>query len=112
MTVTEKLHQESKAFSAREKCRAVLAVWVEQRTASELCRQLGIRPGLFSQWQEAAMAGMLAALEPTGRKAEASRNLSPRLRKLLEKQATQRESRVPRPAKRPTSVTSPAPVAT
>ncbi len=57
--------KERKPLSAQEKCRAVLAVWREQRTASELCRQMGIRASRLAQWQEAAMAGMLAALEPT-----------------------------------------------
>ena len=112
MTTTEKPGRQRKAFSAREKCRAVLAVWVEQRTASEVCRQMGIRSGLFRQWQEAAMEGMLWALEPTGRKEEPGRGLSPRLRQLLEKKSAPREGRCPPPAKRQASAPPPAPAST
>ena len=90
MTVTVNPGRQCKLISARDKCRAVLAVWVEQRTASEVCRQMGIRSGLFHQWQEAAMEGMLSALEPTRRKEAPGLALSPRLQKLLEKKTAER----------------------
>ena len=111
MTARAKPERQRKFISAQDKCRAVLAVWVEQRTASEVCRQMGIRSALFTQWQAAAMEGMLSALEPTRRKEEAGRAWSPRLQKLLEKKSAERalscvvrrakeEGRRPRPTQR------------
>ena len=100
MTAGEKPGRQSKVISARDKCRAVLAVWIAERTASEVCRQMGIRSALFTQWQAAAMEGMLSALDPMRRKDEPGRSLSPRLRKLLEKKSAERAvSAVARPAK-------------
>ena len=118
MTATAKTERQRKLISAQEKCRAVLAVWVEERTASEVCRQMGIRSGLFTQWQAAAMEGMLSALEPTRRKVEPGRALSPRLQKLLEKKSAERglsvaarrpkeEGRRPPPAQRVTNAGPP-----
>ena len=107
MTATAKPARARKRISAQDKCRAVLAVWVEQRRASEVCRQMGIRSGLFHQWQEAAMEGMLSALEPMQRKKEPGRTFSPRLQKLLEKKAAERENRRPRGRKRLTNAEPP-----
>jgi transposase-like protein len=50
--------------SAKEKAQAVLALWTERRRPREVCREMGIKPSVLSRWQERAMEGMLAALEP------------------------------------------------
>src|SRR5471030_979600 len=71
-------------LSAADKAQAVLAVWMERVRAAEVCRQLGVNPITFSQWQERAMEGMLQALESRVNLA-AGQVLSPRLQTLLAK---------------------------
>jgi transposase-like protein len=71
-------------LSAADKAQAVLAVWMERVRAAEVCRQLGVNPITFSQWQERAMEGMLQALESRVNLA-AGQVLSPRLQALLTK---------------------------
>jgi hypothetical protein len=55
-------------YGAAQKCRAVLAVWMERKKASTLCRELEVSASLFSQWQDRALSGMLEALEPRGQR--------------------------------------------
>jgi len=68
--------------SASDKVQAVLAVWTERAKPAEVCRQLGVNPITFSQWQNRAMEGMLQSLESRVNLA-AGQCLSPRLRQLL-----------------------------
>jgi len=70
--------------SAADKAQAVLAVWTERARPAEVCRQLGVNPITFSQWQDRAMEGMLQALESRVNLA-AGQCLSPRLQTLLAK---------------------------
>ena len=70
--------------SAADKAQAVLAVWTERARPAEVCRQLGVNPITFSQWQDRAMEGMLQALESRVNLA-AGQCLSPRLQALLTK---------------------------
>ena len=58
---------EQDRYGAVEKCRAVLAVWVERKKAADLCREMGVSASLLWQWQDRALSGMLEALEPRGR---------------------------------------------
>ena len=74
----------SQQVSAADKAQAVLAVWTERAKVSEVCRQLGVNPITFSQWQDRAMEGMLQALESRVNLA-AGQVLSPRLQALLTK---------------------------
>ena len=74
----------SHIVSAVDKAQAVLAVWTERTRPSEVCRQLGVNPITFSQWQDRAMEGMLQALESRVNLA-AGQCLSPRLQALLTK---------------------------
>ena len=74
----------SQQVSAADKAQAVLAVWTERAKVSEVCRQLGVNPITFSQWQDRAMEGMLQALESRVNLA-AGQCLSPRLQALLTK---------------------------
>jgi len=60
----EKSVRKGSRHTAKEKCRAVLAVWTERRKAGEVCRELGIAWSVLNQWQEQAMEGMLVALQP------------------------------------------------
>ena len=70
--------------SAADKAQAVLAVWTERARPAEVCRQLGVNPITFSQWQDRAMEGMLQALESRVNLA-AGQVLNPRLQALLTK---------------------------
>jgi transposase-like protein len=83
-------------YSAKEKSRAVLAVWTEKRKAKDICRELSISSGLLCRWQEIAMEGMLLALEPRWREESRCPAILPKLRKLLDRTVTAREGRLPR----------------
>jgi len=82
----------TEACGAGDKCRAVLAVWTERRPAAAVCRELGVSAALFSQWQDRALAGMLAALEPRGTRAGTDGPaLSAQVKRLLDRKARARE---------------------
>lgn len=66
-TTATKTRRERVIHSAKEKAQAVLAWWTERRRPSEICRQMEITPTVLNHWQERAMEGMLAALEPRTR---------------------------------------------
>lgn len=74
----------SKTRSAQEKIEAVLTVWSERRSPSQVCRETGITWTILNQWQERAMEGMLQALEPRVT-LSSGQALSPRLRAMLER---------------------------
>ena len=78
------INSPSAQVSAADKAQAVLAVWTERARPAEVCRQLGVNPITFSQWQDRAMEGMLQALESRVNLA-AGQVLSPRLQALLTK---------------------------
>lgn len=77
---------------AAEKCRAVLAVWMERQKASVLCRELGVSAPLLSQWQDRAVSGMLDALEPRGtREGVEGPALPVQVKRLLDRKTRARE---------------------
>ena len=86
-----------KRFNARMKAQAVLMVWSGRRKASVICREMAISWGVLSQWQDKAMEGMLAYLEPQCREESKNPSLTGRLKELLDRKATERE----RPATAP-----------
>lgn len=93
----EKRSKERTVRSAREKCQAVLALWTGRRRPSEICRELQVPSNLLSGWQERAMEGMLAALEPrTRRQEERGPMLAPRMERLLDRKLARLESRIAR----------------
>ena len=97
MNTEEKPKRERRAYSAREKCQAVLSLWTGRRRPSELCRDLSIPSNLLSGWQERAMEGMLQALESrTRRQEERGPMLAPQMEKLLERKLARLESRIAR----------------
>jgi transposase-like protein len=86
--------QTPRQYSALEKCRAVLAVWTERRSVSEICKELGVSWTHLSNWQDKALAGMVKALETRRRDREQKPPaLSERLQKLLAKKGLSREGR-------------------
>jgi transposase-like protein len=79
----------SPKYSARQKAQAVLTVWTEAQSVTNVCRELSISYTLLSKWQEDALLGMLNALEPKRPVDSDGANLNSRLQKLLEKAAPQ-----------------------
>lgn len=92
-----KARKPRKSYNARVKVQTVLLLWNGQRKASEICREMAISWGVLSQWQERAMEGMLAYLEPKCREEHRNTSLTGRLKELLDRKATERE----RPASPP-----------
>jgi len=72
------------SYTAQEKAEAILRVWTERCSGSEICRELRINWTTLEQWQQRAMEGMLQALEPRINLAKGAA-LSPRLVALLQK---------------------------
>ena len=89
---TKKRTRIRRIFTVEEKLKAILSVWTERRTGTEICREMNLHWGLLDRWQNQAMEGMLSALEQ--KKKESSPVLNGRLRKLLEKKLSSRNDGV------------------
>ena len=87
---TKKKTQTRRKFSAEEKLKAVLMIWTEKRSGAEICKQMNLSWALLDRWQNQAMEGMLAALEP--KKTEETLQLNSRVEKLLQKKLASRGS--------------------
>jgi transposase-like protein len=81
---TRRTRRPAKVFSAQQKAQAVLAIWTEKLSQTEICRQLEISYMTFQNWQNQAMDGMLRSLENQLRISD-SAVLNPRLRKLMDR---------------------------
>jgi transposase-like protein len=84
-------------FMAADKCRAVLALWTERSSGTELCRDLGVTWNQLNLWQEQAMEGMIQALEPKRSAPCGNTPLNPRLQGLLERKAVRKAMETPDP---------------
>ena len=78
----QKQQRQRRNIPAADKCRAVLSVWTESRSISEICRELSVTRSQVKRWQEIAMESMLQALETRNRKVKKS-VLNSRLENLL-----------------------------
>lgn len=99
-TTTEKVEKKVKMtrrnrFTAADKCRAVLALWTERSSGTELCRDLGMTWNQLNLWQEQAMEGMVQALEPKRSAPCGNTPLNPRLQGLLERKAVRKVLETP-----------------
>lgn len=72
-----------RVFDPKEKITAVLSIWTEQKTLSQICREMRISWTLIDRWQNQAMEGMLTALSPKKRKD--TQQLNRRLIHLIDK---------------------------
>jgi transposase-like protein len=98
-----------RAFSAQEKCQAVLSVWTGQRKPVEVQKELEINYALLSQWQNTAMEAMLAVFEPRVRKEEdRPPALDPKLEKFLARKVRQRAAKCSRMQQRLMTLQGPA----
>ena len=77
--------RQTRAYSAKEKTHAVLALWSGRRSVSALMKELGAPWGLINLWEKRALAAMLTALDPTWKQVEEGQPALPnRLEKLIE----------------------------
>ena len=97
-SVSSKKSRNKRQISASEKCRAVLSVWTESCSISEVCRDLSVTRAQVTRWQEIAMEAMLQALDRQVRKVKKT-PLSNRLEKLLKEQKTKSPPQADTPAK-------------
>jgi hypothetical protein len=99
MTTEVKAKKESVNPSAQQRAQAVLSIWTERRRPREVCQELAIRPAVLAHWEKRALAAMLKALELHAR-LEPGPALSPKLERLLARQALQQKGRVAKLEKR------------
>ena len=66
------------------------AIWTERRRPAEVCQELTISQAVLFAWEKRALAAMLKALESQTR-LEPGPALSPKLERLLARQALQQK---------------------
>jgi hypothetical protein len=91
--------KEPPPYTAQQRVQAVLSLWTERRRPGEVCQELAISLKVLSQWETRALSGMLKALEAQTR-LEPGPALSPKLERLLARQALQQKGRMARLEKR------------
>jgi hypothetical protein len=94
-----RVKKEPLPFTAQQRVQAVLALWTERRRPGDLCQALAITPKVLARWETRALSGMLRALEAQ-RQREPGPALSPKLERLLARQALQQQGRLARLEKR------------
>jgi hypothetical protein len=99
MSAEVKAKKEPLPYSTQQRVQAVLSVWTERRHTREVCRELAIHPSVLYAWEKRALSAMLKALEPATRQERGSA-LSPKLERLLLRQAFEQKGRMARLEKR------------
>ncbi len=99
MNTETKAKKEPLPYNAQQRAQAVLSIWSERRRPGEVCQDLGISPAVLSTWEKRALAAMLKALDSQTR-LEAGPVLSPKLERLLARQAFQQKGRMAKLEKR------------
>ncbi len=99
MSTEIKVRKEPLPYNAQQRAQAVLSIWSERRGTREVCQELGIHPSALYAWEKRALQAMLEALEPA-RRPEPGPALSPKLERLLARQALQQKGRMAKLEKR------------
>ena len=99
MSTESKAKKEPLPYNAQQRAQAVLSIWSERRRSTEVCQELAISPAVLSHWEKRALAAMLKALESQTR-LEPGPALSPKLERLLARQALQQKGRMAKLEKR------------
>src|SRR5690348_14413676 len=99
MTAEVKAKREPLPHSTQQRVQAVLSVWTERRHTREVCRELAIHPRVLYAWERRALQAMLKALAPATRQ-EPGPALSPKLERLLLRQAFEQKGRMAKLEKR------------
>jgi transposase-like protein len=94
-----KAKKEALPYHAQQRVQAVLSIWSERRRTREVCRELGIHPSALYAWERRALQAMFQALEPATRQ-DPGPALSPKLERLLQRQALQQKGRMAKLEKR------------
>jgi len=80
----ERKRRPMQVFSAKEKSRAVLALWSGRRSAAALMKELRVPWGTLNSWEKRALTGMLTALDPKWKQAAEPQELPGRVERLME----------------------------
>jgi hypothetical protein len=99
MTTEVKAKKEPLPHSTQQRVQAVLSVWTECRHTREVCRELAIHASVLYGWERRALGAMFKALAPATRQ-EPGPALSPKLERLLARQALQQKGRMAKLEKR------------
>lgn len=99
MNTESRAKKESLPYNAQQRVQAVLSLWTERRRPAQVCQELAISPKVLAHWEERALAGMLTALEARMR-LEPGPALSPKLERLVARQAVQQKGRLAKLEKR------------
>jgi transposase-like protein len=99
MSAEVRAKKEPLPYSAQQKVQAVLSIWSERRRTREVCRELAIHSSALYAWERRALQAMLKALEPA-RSQDPGPALSPKLERLLQRQALQQRGRMAKLEKR------------
>jgi hypothetical protein len=94
-----KAKKEPLPYNAQQRAHAVLSIWTERRRPGEVCQELAISSAVLAAWEKRALAAMLKALESQTR-LEPGPALSPKLERLLARQALQQKGRMAKLEKR------------
>ncbi len=94
-----KVKKEPLPYHAQQRAQAVLSIWSERRRTREVCRELAIHPSALYAWERRALQAMLQALESQTR-LEPGPALSPKLERLLARQALRQKGRLAKLEKR------------
>jgi hypothetical protein len=99
MNTESRAKKESLPYNAQQRVQAVLSLWTERRRPAQVCQERAISPKVLAHWEERALAGMLTALEARTRR-EPGPALSPKLERLVARQAAQQKGRLAKLEKR------------
>ena len=99
MSTESRAKQDPLPYNAQQCVQAVLSLWTERRRPAQVCQELAISPKVLAHWEERALAGMLTALEARTRR-EPGPALSPKLERLVARQAGQQKGRLAKLEKR------------
>ena len=99
MNTESRAKKESLPYNAQQRVQAVLSLWTERRRPAQVCQELAISPKVLAHWEERALAGMLTALEARTR-LELGPALSPKLERLVARQAVRQRGRMAKLEKR------------
>ena len=92
MSTEVKAKKEPLSYNAQQRAQAVLSIWTERRRPGEVWQDLGISPAVLSHWEKRALAAR-TRLEPGAA-------LSPKLERLVARQAVQQKGRMAKLEKR------------
>ena len=99
MSTELRAKKEPLPYTAQQRVQAVLALWTERRRPADLCQELAISPKVLAHWEERALTAMLQALETPTRR-EPGPALSPKLERLVARQAVRQQGRLAKLEKR------------